>query len=194
MPLCRFAVRSVYATPPARVALTRVRVAHSRRFPARAAASAGDASKGSAWPSAEELRRASSGAPDAANHFDVTGVVVAPSFRASRSFLGAYMAAARRRCATAAWGLVQLPRNCLRAAPAAYRASGLARAPRSSMRDAAASDARCSCQGGVGEAQRRAWPRARASFVGGQRVPLAARRGDAGEASCRSRLGRCGAG
>ena len=63
-------------------------VARSRAPARAAAAAAGEASKGS-WPSADELRRASTGAPDASNHFDVTGVVVAPSFRASRSFLGA---------------------------------------------------------------------------------------------------------
>jgi hypothetical protein len=44
------------------------------------------------WP---ELKP--SGAPDANNHFDVSGVVVAPSFRASRTFTGARANTAQRR-------------------------------------------------------------------------------------------------
>jgi len=78
--LLRWVSRAAYR------ALTRAVARSRRRAPARAAA--GGEAAGSAWPSAEELRRGS-GAPDADKHFDVTGVVVAPSFRASRSFLGA---------------------------------------------------------------------------------------------------------
>lgn len=55
----------------------------------RAAAAAGDSSGATpqplAWPSLRPT-----GAPDANKHFDVSGVVVAPSFRASSSFTGAH--------------------------------------------------------------------------------------------------------
>ena len=137
------------ALPPALTRCAR------RRLPARCAAAGGggDAKKGS-WPSADELRRASSGAPDAAKHFDVTGVVVAPSFRASRSFLGASTIARRP-------GLAQLLRSAhalrayraphpLRARPLRRptpRADAVARAQRrrTRRRRAARTPAPCAC-------------------------------------------------
>lgn len=163
-------------------ALTRLHCAR-RRLPARCAAGGGgDAQKGS-WPSADELRRASSFAPDAAKHFDVTGVVVAPSFRASRTFLGASTPLGGRVSPNCyAFG-------CTLSAPIAHR-TRFAHAPCTVLRLALTRCLAHSGEGRGGGARREPRPRACAAAVGGQRLPLRAGGGHAGAAPTGARLGR----